>query len=148
MSLRRVCDLFTNALAWEGADVGCLESRVILGGNESVAAVMIQWVMDSESVSMSCGVVGMVSDMLDVSDESVSWYCFQSSGLALLRLNGGVVACDWVCVVVLFGKGMLSDTRIGRWSDPVFSSVNEVDCELLMDGGRSVWSMVEFKGWL
>ena len=40
--------------------------------------------------------------------------------------------------MVFFGKGMLSDTRIGRWSDPVFSSVNEVECELLMDGGRSV----------
>ena len=74
--------------------MGCFESGVILGGNESVAAVIIQWVMVSERVLMSCGVVGMVSDMLDVSDESVSWHCFQSTGLAFLRLNGGVVNRD------------------------------------------------------
>ena len=101
MSLRRVCDLLTSALAWEGADVGCFESWMILGGNyESVAAVMIQWVIVSERVSMSCGVARMVSGMVYVCDESVAWYCFQSSGLASLRLNGGVVSCDWVCVVV------------------------------------------------
>ena len=64
MSLRRVCDLFTSALAWEGADVGCFESGVILGGNESVAAVIILWVIVSERVLMSCGVVGRVSGML------------------------------------------------------------------------------------
>ena len=94
ISLQRVCDFFTSALAWEGADVGCFESCMILGGNESVAAVIIQWVILSERVLICCGVVGIGSVMLDVSDESVSWYCFQSSGLAFLRLNGGVVTCD------------------------------------------------------
>ena len=49
-----------------------------------------------------------------------------------------------MCVEVFLGKGMLSDKRMGWWSNLVFSSVREVECELLMDGGRRV----EFKGWL
>ena len=50
MSLRRECDLLTSLLACAGAEVGCLESRGMVAGNESVAAVMIWCVIVSERV--------------------------------------------------------------------------------------------------
>ena len=73
MSLRRECDLLISLLACAGAEVGCLESRGMVAGNESVAAVIIWCVIVSERSTRSLVVDGNVSGMVDVNEWRVVW---------------------------------------------------------------------------